>query len=135
MSIIFILCCTIDWQPVISAIPSVSWGILLLVLICVLLRHVVSPLIANRHEISLKKVNFDQERFWYFQKKLEQDFKEELTKRINDLEKGKDALSQQLKEERKDREKMLKEERIQAEHDFYEKVLSQFCLKEENQSK
>lgn len=59
MSIIFILCCTIDWQPVISAIPSVSWGILLLVLICVLLRHVVSPLIANRHEISLKKVNFD----------------------------------------------------------------------------
>ena len=135
MRILSIICCCIDWQPVISAIPSVSWGILLLVLICVLLRHVVSPLIANRHEISLKKVNFDQERFWYFQKKLEQDFKEELTKRINDLEKGKDALSKQLKEERKDREKMLKEERIQAEHDFYEKVLSQFCPKEENQSK
>lgn len=134
MRILFIICCCIDWQPVINAIPCFCWGILLLVLICVLLRHVVSPFIANRHEISLRKVNFDQEKFWHFQKKWEQDFKKELTSRINDLEKEKDALSQQLKIEKKEREKTLKEERLQAEHDFYEKVLSQFYPTEENQS-
>lgn len=134
MSTLSIFYCSIEWQPVISAIPGICWGILGLILICVLLRRVAFPFIANCHEVRLKKENFGQEKYWFFQKKLEQDFKKELEEKINKLKTEKDDLSKQLKEEKENREKTLKKERLQAEHDFYEKVLSQFYHIEENQS-
>ena len=134
MNVVSIFCCCADYQPVINAIPGFLWGILGLILICVLVRHVVCPLIANYHEVRLKKENFDQEKYWFFQKKLEQDFKKELEDKINKLKTEKDDLAKQLKEEKENREKTLKKERLQAEHDFYEKMFSQFYHIEENQS-
>lgn len=88
----------------------------------------------RKHEEAMKNLAFDQEKYWFFQKRLEPKFENELKDKINELKKEKDNLSTQLKEEKDNREKTLKEERLQAERDFYEKVLSQFFHIEENQS-
>lgn len=130
-----ILCAGSVWQPFISAIPCICWGVLVLIAFYLLLRYVVSPLIANCHERKMKDDNFIQEKYWYFQKELKIDFKKELSDKIKSLEADKDKLSEQLKKEKEDREKKLKEECLQAEYDFYKKIAETFYSKEEKQQK
>lgn len=88
----------------------------------------------REHEREMKVLAIDQEKYWFFQKRLEPKFEKELKDKIENLKKEKEDLSKQLKEEKENRKKTLKEERLQAECDFYKKVLSQFYHKEENQS-
>ena len=118
-------CCNhVNWQPVIESIPCICWGILLLFFIYFILRYVASPLISNCNEQKIKKVNYEQEVFWHFQTKLEKDYKKELNDKIKELE-------DDLKKEKDNREKTLKEERLQAEHDFYKKIVEDFYTKKE----
>lgn len=79
----------------------------------------------RQHEKAMKELTFEQEQYWFFQKKLEPEFEKELKDKIDKLEKEKEDLSKQLNDEKENRENKLKKERLQAEHDFYEKILSQ----------
>ena len=90
----------------------------------------------REHEREMKVLAIDQEKYWFFQKRLEPKFEKELKDKINELKIEKNNLSKQLEEEKKNREKTLREERLQAEHDFYEKILSQvYTLKEKPSNK
>lgn len=80
----------------------------------------------RKHELKLKEFAFEQEQFWYFQKELKKDYLKELNDSIQKLEKEKKKLSEDLDNEKKNRNETLEKERIQAEHDFYEKVLATF---------
>lgn len=133
MSSLSIVCCCIDWQPVINAIPCICLGIIALVALFFLLKFVVSPLIANSHERKEKAEAFEQEKFWYFQKELKKDYQKELNDRIQKLEDEKMNLSEDIDKEKKDRNETLKKERIQAEHDFYEKILKTFYKADNSQ--
>lgn len=115
MNVVSIFCCCADYQPVISAIPGFLWGILGLILICVLVRHVVCPLIANYHEVRLKKENYVQETTWFDKKNRFENLKastdeglknqvKELKTKVSELEGklnaekfNKDLLEKQLK--------------------------------------
>lgn len=88
---------------------------------------------AQQHELAMKEKNFEQETFWYFQKNLKCDFKKELDDKIKKLENEKKELSEKLENEKKDRAKTLKEERLQAEHDFYERILKTFYNTDDSQ--
>lgn len=60
-TLVLLSCCSehsvTDWSPVISALPCICWGIIALVALFFLLKLVVSPLIANCHEMKVKEVN------------------------------------------------------------------------------
>lgn len=126
MNTLSVPCCSINWQPVINAIPCICWGIIALVTLIFLLKFIALPLIANCHERKEKAEAFGQEKFWYFQKELKKDYQKELNDRIQKLENEKKKLSEDLDKEKKDRNKTLRKERLQAEHDFYEKILNTF---------
>lgn len=85
------------------------------------------------HELDLKEMEYDQEKYWHFQKLLKHDFKKELEARVQELTKERDELSQKLKDEKENVGETLKKERLQAEHDFYEKILSQIYSTDNNQ--
>lgn len=60
-TLVLLSCCpehsVTDWSPVINALPCICWGIIALVGLFFLLKLVVSPLIANCHEMKVKEVN------------------------------------------------------------------------------
>ena len=88
----------------------------------------------QKHELDMRKVALEQEKFWYFQKNLKCDFKRNLEDEIENLKNEKKELSEKLENEKKERARTLKEERLQAEHDFYEKILNQFYSPLEDKS-
>lgn len=128
-----ILCQCIGWQSVINAIPWLCWGVIGLVALFLLFKFVILPSMNHHHEIQVKQMAFEQERFWHFQKELKTDFKKELEERIENLKKEKGDLSALLKKEKNDREKMLSEERLKVEHDFYKKIIDTFYSAEKQQ--
>jgi flagellar biosynthesis/type III secretory pathway M-ring protein FliF/YscJ len=113
-----------NWQPFINALPAICGWILVLILLYFVIRYVIAPYMVNCHEQQIKKDNFEQELEWHFQTKLEKDFKGELENRIAELTKN-------LSEEKSNREKSLKEERLKAEYDFYKKIVETFYTKDE----
>lgn len=120
-----VICHCVNWQPVINAIPCVCWGILALVMLYFLLKHVVAPLIANGHENMMKSKAFEQEKFWAFFNQKEKPIKEELEKangelhdlkkKEKDLDEGKSAL----KKEQDEYEMKILEAKVKA----YEEIL------------
>ena len=124
MSTLSILSCSIEWQPVISAIPGICWGILGLVLICVLLRRVAFPLIANSYEIRLKKENFIQETEWFDKKNAFENLKastdEELNKQVKELKTKVSELEGKLKAEEFNKE--LLEKQLKMYNDIFEQL-------------
>lgn len=118
-----VICQCVNWQPVINAIPCVCWGILALVMLYFLLKHVVAPLITNSHETIMKSKAFEQEKFWHFQKVLHSE--EELKKKKEELEKQIEDLKAEPEAERKTRDDILKQERLQYEHDYYKEMLDE----------
>ena len=87
----------------------------------------------RKHELNMKEKAHEQEKFWYFQKELKKDYKKELNEKILKLEEEKKKLEEDLDKEKKDRNEALKKECLQAEHDFYEKILKTFYKTEESQ--
>jgi len=124
MKILFILCCNIDWQPVISTIPCFLWGILGLILICVLVRHVVSPLIANCHEIRLKRELYVQETLWFEKRNKLEELKacteEGLKNQVNELNTKVSELEGKLNTEKLNKE--LLEKQLKMYRDFFEQL-------------
>ena len=122
MKTVFVCTCACPWQIVIDAIPCLCWGTIGLVALYLFLKFFVQPWMANCHELKLKKKAFETEKFWHFQNELKHDFKKELEGKLKEKEK-------ELQEEKNFREDKLKQERIQAEHDFYKKILDDFYNK------
>ena len=120
-----------NWQSFADALPGLCWGVICIAALFVVVRYIVSPLIADLHERQTKRDSFEQEKFWYFQKSLEKDFKKELEDRIGTLEREKNDLSNELEKETKDRKEKLQEERLKAEYDFYKKVVKSFYSQKE----
>ena len=86
----------------------------------------------QKHELDMKKEAFEQEKFWHFQKELKKDYQKELNEKIQKLEEEKKKMEDDLDKEKIDRNETLIKERLQAEHDFYKKIISQFYSTEEN---
>jgi hypothetical protein len=104
-----ILNCSIEWQLVIGAIPGICWGILGLILICVLLRRVAFPLIANYHEVKLKKENFDEETKWFDKKNKLDELKESTDDGVKELKTKVSELEGKLKIEEFNKELLEKQ--------------------------
>lgn len=79
-----------------------------------------------KHEIVMKEMFFEQEKYWFFQKELKKDYQKELNDRIKELENEKKKLEEDLDKEKKDRSEALEKKRLQSEHEFYEKILKTF---------
>ena len=79
-----------------------------------------------------KEWDFEKEKFWYFEKELKKDYQKELNEKIQKLEDEKKKLSDNLDKEKRDRNEALKKERLQAEHDFYQKILKTFYKTDES---
>lgn len=117
-----------------AVMSSLIWAIVVFLIACLVYCYLKSKdksklamtEAAQKHELAMKKEAFEQETFWYFQKNLKCDFKKELEGKIEKLEKEKKELSEKLENEKKDRAKTLKEERLLAEHDFYERIFKTF---------
>ena len=126
-----------------SVMSCLIWAIAVVIIACMaycyLKRRDKSKLtmkeLAQKHELAMKEKVFEQEKFWYFQKELKKDFLKELNEKIQKLEDEKNKLSEDLAKEKKDRNDALKKERLQAEHDFYEKILKTFYKSNESQRK
>lgn len=125
MNTLSILCCSIDWQPVINAIPCICWGIITLVALFFLLKFVVSPFIANCHERKEKASAFGQEKFWAFFNRMEKPVEEELEKakrELEELKKKEKELEEgcsALKKEKEEHYKKILEEKIKV----YEEII------------
>lgn len=100
-----------------------GWGVIALVALCLVLKYIVQPCMANCHERKSKEKTIETEKYWHFQNELKHDYKKELEKKIQEKEK-------ELQEEKNSREDKLKQERLQAEHDFYKKIFDDFYNKE-----
>lgn len=126
-----------------SVMSCLIWAIAVVIIAfmayCYLKRRDKSKLamkeLAQKHELAMKEKVFEQEKFWYFQKELKKDFQKELNEKIQKLEDEKNKLSEDLAKEKKDRNDALKKERLQAEHDFYEKILKTFYKINDSQRK
>lgn len=112
-----------------SALNTICWGVIGLGALFLVLKYVVQPLISNRHEAFMKDKVFDQEKYWHFQSALKIDFKKQLEEKQKEIEKERGNL----KAEKADRESKLKQERLQAEYEFYKKIVETFFPKEETQ--
>ena len=123
-----------NWQSFADALPGLCWGVICLAALFVVVRYIVSPLIADLHERQTKKDSFEQEKFWYFQKGLEKDFKKELEDRVAILDGEKKELSDKLEKEKKERSEKLQEERLKAEHEFYKKIVESFYSPKKNEN-
>lgn len=129
MKTLFILtnCCrtvgpvnTTNWQNVVDAIPCICWGIMVLVVTYFIFKLIVSPMIKNRHEIKIKKIAFENEKYWAIYKKIEEPTEkklselqkelDELKKRKEDVDKGKASLEN----EKREFEKKILEEKIKV---------------------
>ena len=115
-----ILNCSIEWQSVIGAIPGICWGILGLILICVLLRRVAFPLIANYHEVKLKK----EETKWFDKKNKLDELKEStddgLKEQVKELKTKVSELEGKLKIEEFNKE--LLEKQLKMYSDVFEQL-------------
>ena len=50
--------CTTDWSPVVNSLPRICWGVIGLVALYFVLKHVVRPILANCHEVIAKRQLF-----------------------------------------------------------------------------
>lgn len=114
MNTLSVLYCSIDWQPIINAIPCICWGIIALVALLFLLKYIVSPLIANYHELKVKKVNNAHEESLVYKKGIKE---AALKQKDNDLE------IEKLKTN-------LAQKRLEVYEDFYDKLEFDVRLKD-----
>lgn len=111
-----VLFCAIDWQPIINAFPCFYWGIIALVALLFLLKYIVSPLIANYHELKVKKVNNAHEESLVDKKEIKE---AALKQKENDLE------TEKLKTN-------LAQKKLKVYEDFYDKLEFDVRLKDDS---
>ena len=51
-----------NWQSVINAIPSLCWGIIVLIAIYLVLKYFIQPWMKNCHERKMKDVTYNNEK-------------------------------------------------------------------------
>lgn len=118
------LCQIVNWQQVINAVLCICWGIIALIMLYFLLRYVVAPLISNCHETMLKSKAFKEEKFWHFQKVFLHS-EEVLEKKKTELEAKINELREKLDNEKNNRRRILEQERLQSEHDYFKEMLNE----------
>lgn len=129
MKTLFILmnCChmvgpadTTNWQSVVDAIPCICWGIMVLLVTYLIFKLIVSPMIKNQHEVKIKDMAFENEKYWAILKKIEEPTEKklsELQKELYELKRGKEDVEKgktNLEKEKMEFEKKILEERIKV---------------------
>ena len=117
-----------DWSPIINALPCIFWGIIALVALFFLLKYVVAPLIANYHELNLKKETFNQEEFWANRtltkemvEKLKLSPDEWLKNQMETLTENIDKIARELASKKDEEKKVI--ESLELRKKAYEQVL------------
>ena len=132
-TLVLLSCCpghsVADWSPVINALPCIFWGIIALVTLFFFLKYVVAPLIANCHEVNLKKKASEQEQYWANRaltkemvEKLKLSPDEWLKNQMNALTENIDKIAKELASE-KDKEKKVIES-LELRKKAYEEMLT-----------
>ena len=111
----------VDWQNVVNAIPCLCWGVIGLVALVFLLKHIVKPCIQNRFARKMKTKSFEQEKYWNLIAKVNVASDETLQNEINELK----QKTEKLGKDKSSIENTYKSKIALLEHDIelYKKII------------
>ncbi|WP_373730920.1 hypothetical protein [Bacteroides heparinolyticus] len=111
----------VDWQNVVNAIPCLCWGVIGLVALVFLLKHIVKPCIQNCFDRKMKTKSFEQEKYWNLIAKVDVASDETLQNEINELK----QRIKELEEEKTSIEANSESKIALLEHDIelYKKIV------------
>jgi len=125
---ILILCTGSVWQPVISAMPCICWGVMVLIALYMVLRYVASPLIANCHERKMKEATHKREKEWAEFKTTKASTDDALKKQVKELKEQVEELEKAKKAE--EYNKGLLEKQLKMYRGIFDELNVEVKLKE-----
>lgn len=110
---------------IIKEIECLLWAVVILVALYMVLKYCCLPIIQLYHERKMKADAFEREKEWYFIKKVDQPFEEELKKykeELTELKKKEEELNKGTDSLKNDKEQFEKEI-LMAKIKAYEEII------------